>query len=501
MTTNGKVAQVIGPVVDVSFEDNDTLPNILDALEVTKHDGTRIVLECQQHLGEDTVRTIAMDGTEGLVRGMEVISTGSPIEMPTGESIKGRLFNVIGEAIDGMPAPKTTGKLPIHRDAPPFDELSTSSEVLFTGIKVIDLLEPYVKGGKIGLFGGAGVGKTVLIMELINNIAKAYSGLSVFAGVGERTREGNDLLREMIESEVIRYGDEFVKSMEEGDWDLSKVDEEALGNSQATLVFGQMNEPPGARARVALSGLTVAEYFRDGDGEGEGRDILFFIDNIFRFTQAGSEVSALLGRMPSAVGYQPTLATEMGAMQERITSTKKGSITSVQAVYVPADDLTDPAPATTFAHLDATTVLSRKIAELGIYPAVDPLDSTSRILNAETLGEEHYNTAQAVKEIIQRYNELQDIIAILGMDELSDEDKEVVHRARRIQRFLSQPFHVATQFTGLEGALVDIKDTIKGFNMILDGELDHLPEAAFNLVGTIEEAIEKGEKLMAEAEV
>ncbi len=500
MATNGKVAQVIGPVVDVSFDDIENLPNILDALEVTKNDGTRIVLECQQHLGEDRVRTIAMDGTEGLVRGMKVVHTGSPIKMPTGEAIKGRLFNVIGDAIDGIKPPKTTGSLPIHRDAPPFDSLSTSSEVLFTGIKVIDLLEPYVKGGKIGLFGGAGVGKTVLIMELINNIAKAYSGLSVFAGVGERTREGNDLLREMIESGVIRYGDEFVKSLEEGDWDLSKVDEEELGKSQATLVFGQMNEPPGARARVALSGLTVAEYFRDGEGDGEGRDILFFIDNIFRFTQAGSEVSALLGRMPSAVGYQPTLATEMGAMQERITSTKKGSITSVQAVYVPADDLTDPAPATTFAHLDATTVLSRKIAELGIYPAVDPLDSTSRILNAETLGEDHYNTAQAVKEIIQRYNELQDIIAILGMDELSDEDKEVVHRARRVQRFLSQPFHVATQFTGLEGALVDIKDTIKGFNMILNGELDHLPEAAFNLVGTIEEAIAKGEKMMAEAE-
>ena len=500
MATNGKVSQVIGPVVDVSFEDNESLPNILDSLEVTKHDGTRIVLECQQHLGEDRVRTIAMDGTEGLVRGMEVIATGNPIQMPTGDAIKGRLFNVIGEVIDGIETPKTTGKLPIHRDAPAFDTLSTSSEILFTGIKVIDLLEPYVKGGKIGLFGGAGVGKTVLIMELINNIAKAYSGLSVFAGVGERTREGNDLLREMIESNVIRYGDEFVKSMEEGDWDLSKVDHEELGKSQATLVFGQMNEPPGARARVALSGLTVAEYFRDGEGDGEGKDILFFIDNIFRFTQAGSEVSALLGRMPSAVGYQPTLATEMGAMQERITSTKKGSITSVQAVYVPADDLTDPAPATTFAHLDATTVLSRKIAELGIYPAVDPLDSTSRILNAETLGEEHYRTAQDVKEIIQRYNELQDIIAILGMDELSDEDKLVVHRARRVQRFLSQPFHVATQFTGLEGALVDLKDTIKGFNQILNGDYDHLPEAAFNLVGTIEEAVKKGEKLMAEAE-
>lgn len=500
MANNGKVSQVIGPVVDVSFEDEMELPNILDALKVTKNNGSVVVLEVQLHLGEDRVRTIAMDGTEGLVRGMEVVNTGSPIMMPTGEKIRGRLFNVIGETIDGIDQPEADGSLPIHRDAPKFDELSTSSEVLYTGIKVIDLLEPYVKGGKIGLFGGAGVGKTVLIMELINNIAKAYTGLSVFAGVGERTREGNDLLREMIESGVIKYGDEFVKSMEEGEWDLSKVDKDELAKSQATLVFGQMNEPPGARARVALSGLTIAEYFRDGDGEGEGRDILFFIDNIFRFTQAGSEVSALLGRMPSAVGYQPTLATEMGAMQERITSTKRGSITSVQAVYVPADDLTDPAPATTFAHLDATTVLSRKIAELGIYPAVDPLDSTSRILNVEVLGEEHYNCAQRVKEMIQRYTELQDIIAILGMDELSDEDKEVVHRARRVQRFLSQPFFVAEQFTGLPGVLVDIKETIKGFNQIMDGEYDHLPEAAFNLVGSIEDAVKKGEKLMAEAE-
>ena len=500
MANNGKVSQVIGPVVDVSFEDEMQLPNILDALEVTKINGTKVVLEVQQHLGEDRVRTIAMDGTEGLVRGMEVVNTESPIKMPTGENIRGRLFNVTGEAIDGINQPESKGGLPIHRDAPQFEDLSTSTEVLYTGIKVIDLLEPYVKGGKIGLFGGAGVGKTVLIQELINNIAKAYSGFSVFAGVGERTREGNDLLREFIESDIIRYGEEFKKSMEEGGWDLSKVDKEELVKSQATLVFGQMNEPPGARARVALSGLTVAEYFRDGDGQGEGRDILFFIDNIFRFTQAGSEVSALLGRMPSAVGYQPTLATEMGAMQERITSTKRGSITSVQAVYVPADDLTDPAPATTFAHLDATTVLSRKIAELGIYPAVDPLDSTSRILSAEVLGDEHYGCAQRVKEIIQRYNELQDIIAILGMDELSDEDKLVVHRARRVQRFLSQPFHVAEQFTGLKGVLVDIKDTIKGFNRILDGEFDHLPEAAFNLVGTIEEAEEKGKKLMAEAE-
>jgi F-type H+-transporting ATPase subunit beta len=393
---------------------------------------------------------------------------------------------------------KTNG-FSIHRDAPKFEELSTSSEILLTGIKVIDLVEPYSKGGKIGLFGGAGVGKTVLIMELINNIAKGHDGISVFAGVGERTREGNDLLREMIESGVIKYGKDFEEDMEKGGWDLTKVDHKELINSQATLVFGQMNESPGARARVALSGLTLAEYYRDGEGDGAGRDILFFIDNIFRFTQAGSEVSALLGRMPSAVGYQPTLATEMGMMQERITSTKNGSITSVQAVYVPADDLTDPAPATTFAHLDATTVLSRKIAELGIYPAVDPLDSTSRILNPEVLGEKHYKCAQDVKEILQRYKELQDIIAILGMDELSEEDKQAVLRARRVQRFLSQPFHVAEQFTGLPGVLVSIEDTIKGFNMILDGELDHLPEAAFNLVGNIEEAIEKGAKILAEA--
>ncbi len=500
MANIGRVTQVIGPVVDVSFDGQGSkLPNILDALIVTKENGQKIVLECQQHLGENRVRTIAMDGTEGLVRGMDVVDTGSPIKMPVGDDIKGRLFNVVGEAIDGISQPKREKDLPIHRNAPRFEDLSTSAEILYTGIKVIDLLEPYVKGGKIGLFGGAGVGKTVLIMELINNIAKAYAGMSVFAGVGERTREGNDLLREMIESGVIKYGKEFTDSLEEGHWDLEKVDLAELEKSQATLVFGQMNEPPGARARVALSGLTIAEYFRDGDGQGKGNDILFFIDNIFRFTQAGSEVSALLGRMPSAVGYQPTLATEMGAMQERITSTKRGSITSVQAVYVPADDLTDPAPATTFAHLDATTVLSRKISELGIYPAVDPLDSTSRILSADVLGDEHYNTAQRVKEILQRYKELQDIIAILGMDELSDEDKETVHRARRVQRFLSQPFHVAEQFTGLKGVLVDIKDTIKGFNMIIDGELDYLPEAAFNLVGNIDDAIAKGERLLAEA--
>ncbi len=496
----GKVSQIIGPVVDVKFDtETSELPKILDSLEIRREDGSVIVLEAQQHIGEDTVRCITMSATDGLNRGHDVVATGTPILMPIGEEIKGRLFNVTGDAIDGLGnLPKENG-LPIHRPAPKFDELSTSSEVLFTGIKVIDLIEPYSKGGKIGLFGGAGVGKTVLIQELINNIAKGHGGLSVFAGVGERTREGDDLLREMIESGIIKYGEAFDKSMEEGGWDLSLVDKNELKKSKVTFVFGQMNEPPGARARVALSGLTLAEYFRDGEGDGQGKDILFFIDNIFRFTQAGSEVSALLGRMPSAVGYQPTLATEMGAMQERITSTKNGSITSVQAVYVPADDLTDPAPATTFAHLDATTVLSRKIAELGIYPAVDPLDSTSRILNADVLGNEHYDTAQKVKETLQRYKELQDIIAILGMDELSEEDKLVVHRARRVQRFLSQPFFVAEQFTGLKGVYVDIKDTIKGFNMIMDGEVDQYPESAFNLVGGIDEAIEKGEKLLAEA--
>ncbi|MCD6659208.1 MAG: F0F1 ATP synthase subunit beta [Lentimicrobium sp.] len=492
----GKISQIIGPVVDVSFDQKTSLPNIYDALEVSLPNGHIIVLECQQDIGESTVRTIAMDSTDGLSRGMKVTSTGRPITMPVGEEVKGRLFNVIGAPIDGLGAVSNQGGYAIHREPPKFENLTTQKEVLYTGIKVIDLIEPYAKGGKIGLFGGAGVGKTVIIMELINNIAKRYSGLSVFSGVGERTREGNDLLREMIESGVIRYGDEFLHDMEKGGWDLSKVDPAELLKSQATLVFGQMNEPPGARARVALSGLTMAEYFRDGDEKTGGRDILFFVDNIFRFTQAGSEVSALLGRMPSAVGYQPTLATEMGIMQERITSTKRGSITSVQAVYVPADDLTDPAPATTFAHLDATTVLSRKIAELGIYPAVDPLDSTSRILTVDVVGEEHYNTAQRVKEILQRYKELQDIIAILGMDELSDEDKLVVSRARRVQRFLSQPFHVATQFTGIPGTFVAIEDTIKGFKMILDGEMDEYPEAAFNLVGTIEEAIEKGKKMM-----
>ncbi len=496
----GKISQIIGPVVDVTFENSEAgLPNIYDSLEISKGDGTKLVLECQQHIGEDTVRAISMDSTDGLKRGVEVLATGAPIKMPAGENIKGRVFNVIGDAIDGMNNLDRKSGLPIHREAPKFEDLSTATEVLFTGIKVIDLIEPYAKGGKIGLFGGAGVGKTVLIQELINNIAKGHGGLSVFAGVGERTREGNDLLREMLESGIINYGDDFLHSMEEGGWDLSKVDSSKMAESKASFVFGQMNEPPGARARVALSGLTLAEYFRDGDGKGKGRDVLFFVDNIFRFTQAGSEVSALLGRMPSAVGYQPTLATEMGTMQERITSTKNGSITSVQAVYVPADDLTDPAPATTFAHLDATTVLSRKIAELGIYPAVDPLDSTSRILSPDVVGDEHYSCAQRVKSLLQRYKELQDIIAILGMEELSDEDKLAVHRARRVQRFLSQPFHVAEQFTGLKGVLVDIQDTIKGFNMIMDGELDKYPEAAFNLVGSIEEAIEKGDKMLAEA--
>ncbi|PCI06249.1 MAG: F0F1 ATP synthase subunit beta [Flavobacteriaceae bacterium] len=497
----GKVAQIIGPVIDVEFASGTDLPKIYDSLEITREDGSLLVLEVQQHVGEDTVRTIAMDSTDGLSRGYEVALTGSQIQMPIGDDIYGRLFNVIGDAIDGLGNLPKEGKngLPIHRHAPKFEDLTTSAEVLYTGIKVIDLIEPYAKGGKIGLFGGAGVGKTVLIQELINNIAKGHGGLSVFAGVGERTREGNDLLREMLESGIIKYGDAFMESMEEGGWDLSKVDKPGMRESKATFVFGQMNEPPGARARVALSGLTIAEYFRDGGDDGEGKDVLFFVDNIFRFTQAGSEVSALLGRMPSAVGYQPTLATEMGAMQERITSTKKGSITSVQAVYVPADDLTDPAPATTFAHLDATTVLSRKIAELGIYPAVDPLDSTSRILTPEILGKEHYDTAQNVKELLQRYKELQDIIAILGMEELSEEDKLVVHRARRVQRFLSQPFHVAEQFTGIPGCLVDIKDTIKGFNMIMDGELDKYPEAAFNLKGSIQDAIDAGEKMLAEA--
>ena len=467
----GKISQVLGAVVDVEFDGE--LPAIMNALELD-NDGTRLLLEVAQHLGENAVRTIAMDTTDGLVRGQTVTDTGAPISMPVGPETLGRIMNVVGEPVDERGAIGTTKTYPIHRPAPEFVDQSTETEVLVTGIKVVDLLAPYARGGKIGLFGGAGVGKTVLIMELINNIAKAHGGYSVFAGVGERTREGNDLYHEMIESGII---------------DLKGKD------SKVALVYGQMNEPPGARARVALSGLTQAEYFRDE----EGQDVLFFVDNIFRFTQAGSEVSALLGRIPSAVGYQPTLATDMGALQERITTTKKGSITSVQAIYVPADDLTDPAPATTFAHLDATTVLSRKIAELGIYPAVDPLDSTSRILSPDVVGDEHYDCAQRVKMLLQRYKELQDIIAILGMEELSDEDKLAVSRARRVQRFLSQPFHVAEQFTGLKGVLVDIQDTIKGFNMIMDGEMDQYPEAAFNLVGTIDEAKEKGEKMLAEA--
>jgi len=501
MTTQikGKIAQIIGPVIDVTFQNVESLPKIYDALEITRSNGDKLILEVEQHIGEDMVRCIAMDATDGLQRGQEVVCLNTPITMPIGDAINGRLFNVTGDAIDGLGNLDKTNGLQIHRESPKFEDLSTSSEILYTGIKVIDLIEPYVKGGKIGLFGGAGVGKTVLIQELINNIAKGHGGLSVFAGVGERTREGNDLMREMLEAGIIKYGDAFMHSMEEGGWDLSKVDKELLKESKAAFVFGQMNEPPGARARVALSGLTLAEYYRDGGGTGQGKDVLFFVDNIFRFTQAGSEVSALLGRMPSAVGYQPTLSSEMGAMQERITSTKNGSITSVQAVYVPADDLTDPAPATTFAHLDATTVLDRKIAALGIYPAVSPLESTSRILTPEIVGEEHYNCAQRVKEILQRYKALQDIIAILGMEELSEEDKLVVYRARKVQRFLSQPFHVAEQFTGIPGALVDIKDTIKGFTMIMDGELDHLPESCFNLKGTIEEAIESGEKMLAEA--
>jgi len=459
----GKISQIIGPVVDVDFQEGG-LPAILDALTVTRPDGTKLVLETQQHLGEERVRTISMDATDGLVRGIPVINTGKPIQVPVGPNVLGRMLNVVGDPIDGKGAVKSEKSYPIHRPTPKFDELSTKSEMFETGIKVIDLLEPYSRGGKTGLFGGAGVGKTVLIMELINNIAKQQSGFSVFAGVGERTREGNDLWEEMKESGVI---------------------------DKTALVFGQMNEPPGARARVALTGLSIAEYFRDE----ENRDVLLFIDNIFRFTQAGSEVSALLGRMPSAVGYQPTLGTEMGELQDRIVSTSKGSVTSVQAIYVPADDLTDPAPATAFTHLDATTVLSRSIAELGIYPAVDPLDSTSRILDPNIVGDEHYDTAQAVKSLLQRYKDLQDIIAILGMDELSDEDKLTVTRARKIQRFLSQPFFVAEAFTGLEGKYVKLEDTIKGFNEIIDGKHDDLPENAFYLVGTIEEAIEKAKTL------
>jgi F-type H+-transporting ATPase subunit beta len=470
----GHIRQVTGAVVDVQFDEN--LPQILNALETDNH-GTRLVLEVAQHLGENTVRTIAMDSTEGLVRGQEVVDTGEPIAVPVGDNTLGRIMNVVGEAVDQAGPIETAETRPIHAPAPSYVDQSTESEILVTGIKVVDLLAPYSKGGKIGLFGGAGVGKTVLIMELINNVAKAHGGYSVFAGVGERTREGNDLYHEMIESGVNK--------------DPSKG---SIEGSKCALVYGQMNEPPGARARVGLSGLTVAEYFRD-----EGQDVLFFVDNIFRFTQAGSELSALLGRIPSAVGYQPTLATDMGALQERITTTNKGSITSVQAIYVPADDLTDPAPATSFAHLDATTTLSRSIAEKGIYPAVDPLDSTSRMLDPRVVGEEHYAVARQVQEILQRYKALQDIIAILGMDELSEEDKIAVARARKIERFLSQPFHVAEIFTGSPGVFVDLADTIKGFKGLCDGEYDHLPEAAFYMVGTMEEAVAKAEKLAAEA--
>ena len=490
----GYISQVIGPVVDIHFdygtEETVTLPRIHDAMEISRPNGKILIVEVQQHIGENTVRTVAMDTTDGLRRGMEAMSYGMPITMPTGDQVKGRLMNVTGDPIDGMAQLTKDGALPIHREPPKFEDLTTTQEVLYTGIKVIDLLEPYAKGGKIGLFGGAGVGKTVLIMELINNIAKKNNGFSVFAGVGERTREGNDLLREMIQSGVIRYGEEFKKSMEAGNWDLSKIDYDELAKSQATLVFGQMNEPPGNRLRVALTGLTMAEAFRD-----EGRDILLFIDNIYRYTLAGTEVSALLGRMPSAVGYQPTLAEEMGKLQERIASTKVGSITSIQAVYVPADDLTDPSPATTFGHLDATVVLSRDIAALGIYPAVDPLDSTSRQIDPHIIGEEHYSVTRRVQATLQRYKELRDIIAILGMDELSPEDKLAVTRARKIQRFLSQPFHVAEVFTGTPGKYVPMKETIRGFKMIVDGECDKLPEQAFYMVGTIDEAFEKAKTI------
>jgi len=497
----GHISQVIGPVVDVYFGSEDKeeqyLPSIHDVLIVKKDDGQKIILEVQQLISESTVRTVAMESTDGLRRGMKAMDSGSPITMPIGEQLKGRVLNVVGEPIDGLKSLKHSKKdYSIHREAPKFKDLTTVEEVLFTGIKVIDLLEPFPKGGKIGLFGGAGVGKTVLIMELINNVAKKNNGFSVFAGVGERTREGNDLIRDMIESGVIRYGEEFKKSMKAGNWDLSKIDYDEVKKSQLALVFGQMNEPPGARSSVALSGLTMAESFRDLGAKTGSKDILFFIDNIFRFTQAGSEVSALLGRMPSAVGYQPTLATEMGAMQERITSTKDGSITSIQAVYVPADDLTDPAPATTFSHLDTSTVLSRKITELGIYPAVDPLESSSRILDPNIVGKEHYEVAQRVKQILERNKELQDIISILGMEELSDEDKMTVNRARKVQRFLSQPFTVAEQFTGVPGVMVSIEDNIKGFRMILDGEVDNIPEQAFLNKGTIEEVIADGEKML-----
>jgi len=491
----GKVVQIIGPVVDIEFEQR-YLPPIYQALRIISEgfdvpQPIDVIAEVQQHLGEGRVRTVSMLPTDGMVRGMKAIDTGGPITMPVGEGTLGRVLNVIGQPVDNLGEVKYKERYPIHRHAPSFEEQSTELQMFETGIKVIDLIQPFLRGGKIGLFGGAGVGKTVIVMELINNIAKARAGFSVFAGVGERTREGNDLLREMVESKVINFGETFYTHFEEtGDFDMTKVDMKALEQSKVALIYGQMTEPPGARLRVALSGLTVAEYFRD-----QGLDVLLFIDNIFRFTQAGSEVSALLGRMPSAVGYQPNLATEMGEMQERITSTKKGSVTSIQAVYVPADDYTDPAPATTFAHLDAVTALSRQIVELGIYPAVDPLASSSRILDPRIIGEEHYNTAQDVKRVLQRYKDLQDIIAILGLDELSDEDKLIVARARKIQKFFSQPFHVAEQFTGLVGKYVKLEDTVKGFREIVDGKHDDLPEQAFYNVGTIEEAIEKAKTI------
>ncbi|WP_185873265.1 F0F1 ATP synthase subunit beta [Blattabacterium cuenoti] len=488
----GKIVRIIGPIIDVFFEKTDQIPNIYDALLVKLNNNRNILLEIQQHIGDNKVRCLSMEETYGLNRGQTVNVLNKTITMPVGNSINGRIFNALGEAIDGLGHIKDYDEMrSIYNDPPSLKDLSTDTNILYTGIKVIDLIEPYPKGGKIGLFGGAGVGKTVLIQELINNIAKEYGGMSVFAGVGERSREGNDLLREMLECGIIKYGENFMKSMKNGYWDLSKVDKKMLKESNATFVFGQMNESPGARAKVALSGLTLAEYYRDRyTSNKKEQDVLFFIDNIFRFTQAGSEISTLLGRIPSSVGYQPTLSSEMGLMQERISSTKKGSITSVQAVYVPADDLTDPAPSTTFSHLDATTVLSRKISSLGIYPSVDPLNSNSNVLSPSIVGEEHYNCAQRVKKILQKYESLQDIIAILGMEELNNEDKLIVNRARKVQRFLSQPFYVAKQFTGLDGEFVNIVDTIKGFNMIIDGNLDNIPEHAFNLKGTIDQVIE-----------
>ena len=490
----GKVVQVIGPVLDIEYP-AEQLPEILNAVSVKNDDGSiDLTAEVAQHLGSNLVRAVSMQPTDGVVRGMEAVDLGEPISVPVGEATLGRVLNVIGDPVDTLGAVEAEERWPIHRDAPAFEDQATSTEMFETGIKVVDLLQPYTRGGKTGLFGGAGVGKTVLIQELINNVAVQGGGFSVFAGVGERTREGNDLLREMVEAGVVNFGEDFLKNYEEsGNFDLSKVDHAALKDSKAALIYGQMTEPPGARLRVGLSALTVAEYFRDV----EGRDVLLFVDNIFRFTQAGSEVSALLGRMPSAVGYQPNLATEMGGLQERITSTKKGSITSVQAIYVPADDLTDPAPATAFAHLDATTTLSRAIVEKGIYPAIDPLDSNSKILEPAVVGDEHYAVARQVQQVLQRYKDLQDIIAILGVEELSEDDKLVVARARKIERYLSQPFFVATQFTGLEGRYVKIEDTVEGFKTILSGELDELPEQAFLMVGTIDEAVDKGKKLLA----